>query len=96
LRLRTDPGADFFDFVIPPGSVADGRLVKEVAWPGGLTVVSVRRGRTVTVPTGDTVLSSGDVLTGFASPGARESLAERLAASADPDPVSGIEAECAE
>ena len=89
LRLRTDPGADFFDFVIPPGSVADGRLVKEVAWPGGLTVVSVRRGRAVTVPTGDTVLSSGDVLTGFGSPGARASLAERLAASADPDSVSG-------
>ena len=88
LRLRTDPGADFFDFAIPGGSVADGRLVREVAWPAGLTIVSVRRGTSVTVPDGNTVLNSGDVLTGFGSPAARERLAERLAASADPKGVA--------
>ena len=86
LRLRTHPGADFFDFAIPRGSVADGRLVKEVPWPAGLTVVSVRRGTSVTVPNGNTVLNSGDVLTGFGPPGGRERLAERLSASADPAP----------
>ncbi|MDH3606826.1 MAG: chloride channel protein [Acidimicrobiia bacterium] len=85
LRVRTNPGADFFDFVIPAGSIADGRLVKEVSWPAGLTVVSVRRGTLVTVPNGDTTLVSGDVLTGFGPPGGRERLAERLAASADPE-----------
>lgn len=89
LRRRTDPGADFFDFRIPPGSMADGKYLREVSWPEGCTLVSVRRGRVVYVPTGDTRLVRDDVITAFATPAARAALIDRLNASAD-EPTAEI------
>ena len=59
LAQRTDPGAGYYEFRIPPGSMADGRAIREVAWPEGSTLVSIRRERQVQVPSGDTVLSEG-------------------------------------
>lgn len=82
-RLRTDPGAGFFDFRIPPGSPAGGRLLKEVAWPEGATLVSVRRDRNVMIPSGNTSLAVGDVITAFGTGEARNRLIERLNAGAD-------------
>ncbi len=79
LRVRTRPGANFFEFVVAPGSVADGRPVAEVAWPDGLTLVSVHRDRDVVVPTGPTVLRAGDIVTAFGTPAARERAQMRLA-----------------
>jgi len=70
--------ARFFDLEIPLGSVAEGRVIKEIAIPGGCTVVSVRRGLEVIVPDGNTRLLSGDVITVFARQGSRRQLAERL------------------
>ncbi len=81
LRLRTDPGARFFDFRIPRESMADGRLVKETAWPEGLTLVSVQRGRVVMVPTGNLELVEGDVVTAFGTGAARDRIIERLNAT---------------
>jgi CIC family chloride channel protein len=81
LRLRTDPGARFFEFKIPHLSMADGRLVKETVWPEGLTLVSVRRGRTVMVPTGSLELREGDVVTAFGTEQARSRTIERLNAT---------------
>ena len=81
LRLRTDPGARFFDFKIPSQSMADGRLVKETAWPEGLTLVSVRRDRSVMVPTGNLLLHEGDVVTAFGTELARNRTIERLNAT---------------
>ena len=78
LRARMDPGAEFFFFEIPQGSVADGRSLQEVAWPDGSTLVSIRRGRQVMVPTGTTVLEAGDVVTAFGTPGAEKRLRLRL------------------
>ena len=83
LAQRTQPGAGYFDFRVPPGSIAANRRVSEVAWPESLTLVSVRRGREVLVPTGSTTLLSGDVVTGFGSEGSRRRLIERLNAGAD-------------
>lgn len=85
LRQRTDPGARFFDVSIPPGSIADGRAVREVPWPAGVTVVAVRRDKAVEVPNGDTRLVAGDVITAFAGPGSQERLVQRLSASTPPD-----------
>ena len=82
LRQRIGPGADFFEFAIPAGSVADGRPISEVAWPEGCTLVSVRRARHVMVPAGATLLAAGDVITAFGTPGA----AERVKARLSPDP----------
>jgi len=83
LRRRTEPGSLYYDFRIPPGSVADGKSIKEVAWPEGSTLVSVRRGRDVLVPTGNTVLRAGDVVTAFGTRSSRERMIERLNAAAD-------------
>ena len=41
LRQRTDPGAEYFDFRVPPGSMASSAEVRSVDWCG-CTLVSVR------------------------------------------------------
>lgn len=89
LALRTDPGAGYFEFRIPPGSMADGRAIREVGWPEGSTLVSIRRGREVEVPTGDTVLRSGDVVTAFGTVASKGRMIERLNAGAD-EPTAEI------
>ena len=78
LQVRVASGADFHEIDIPARSVADGRLLKEIPIPGGVTVVSIRRGLKVLVPDGNTRLQSGDQLTVFARPGANLQLFERL------------------
>jgi chloride channel protein, CIC family len=88
LRRRTDPGADYFDFRVPPGSSADGSEVREVDWRG-CTLVSVRRGTEVVVPTGTTRLVSGDVVTAFGTPDSRRALIDALNESAD-EPTAEI------
>jgi CIC family chloride channel protein len=78
LRARVAAGAEFHELEIPAGSVADGRLLKEIPIPSGVTVVSIRRGLQVMVPEGNTRLRSGDRLTVFARPGGNLQLLERL------------------
>jgi len=102
LRRRTQPGAEFFDFRIPPGSLADGKFLREIRWPEACTIVSieirwpeactivsVRRGRVVHVPTGNTRIIRDDVLTAFATPAARVATIERLNATGD-EPTAEI------
>ncbi|MFW2338982.1 MAG: chloride channel protein [Acidimicrobiia bacterium] len=84
-RLWTRPDAEFFEFHIPGGSMADGRQLKEVHWPAGCTLVAIRRGRAVLVPEGDTTLLEGDIVTGFGAPGARSQVLERLRATSHED-----------
>ena len=83
LRQRTDPGAQYYEFRIPQRSIADGKPLREVAWPEGSTLVSIRRGREVIVPTGTTVLRAEDVITAFGTPGSRQRVIQRLDASTD-------------
>ena len=85
-EMFIDDAARFFDIEIPRGSVADGRLIKEIPIPGGCTIVSVRRGPEVVVPNGNTELHSGDVVTVFSARGPRSQLAERLRATAGGQP----------
>ena len=89
LRRRTQPGAEFFDFRIPPGSLADGKFLREIRWPEACTIVSIRRGRVVHVPTGNTRIIRDDVLTAFATPAARVATIERLNATGD-EPTAEI------
>jgi CIC family chloride channel protein len=89
LAQRTDPGAGYYEFRIPPGSMADGRAIREVAWPEGSTLVSIRRDRQVEVPTGDTVLQRVDVVTAFGTVTSKERMIERLNAGAD-EPTAEI------
>lgn len=78
LDQRTDPGAGYYDFRVPSGSIADGKLVRETSWPDGSTLVSVRRMREVLVPTGATRLLAGDVVTAFGTPSSRSEMINRL------------------
>jgi CBS domain-containing protein len=89
LDQRTDPGAGYYDFRVPSGSIADGKLVREVAWPEGSTLVSVRRQRDVLVPTGGTLLEADDVVTAFGTPSSRNEMIERLNAGAE-EPTAEI------
>ncbi|MGH3651056.1 MAG: chloride channel protein [Acidimicrobiia bacterium] len=89
LAQRTQPDTDFFDFRIPLGSMADGRRVRDVTWPEGSTLVSVRRNRDVLVPTGDTELQAGDVVTAFGTDVSRQTMIDRLNAGAD-EPTAEI------
>jgi chloride channel protein, CIC family len=92
LAQRTDPGAGYYDFRIPLGSVADGRRVREVSWPEGSTLVSIRRQRDVLVPAGDTLLLPGDVVTAFGTDVSKRRMIERLNAGAE-EPTAEIELE---
>ena len=82
LAQRTDPGAGYYDFRVPPGSMADGRAIREVSWPEESTLVSVRRDRAVIVPGGDTILFRGDVVTAFGTATSKSKMIERLNAGA--------------
>jgi CIC family chloride channel protein len=83
LSQRTHPDAGYFDFRIPLGSIADGRMVREVSWPEGSTLVSIQRNRKVLVPHGDSLLLAGDVITAFGTPASRQRMIDRLNAGAD-------------
>jgi uncharacterized transporter YbjL len=63
--------------------MADGRAIREVSWPEGSTLVSIRRERDVEVPSGDTVLQGGDVVTAFGTAASKGRMIERLNAGAD-------------
>jgi CIC family chloride channel protein len=89
LAQRVDAGAGYYDFRIPPGSVADGRRVGEVGWPEGSTLVSVRRNREVLVPDGSTVLLADDVVTAFGTGSSKQRMIDRLNSGAD-EPTAEI------
>jgi CBS domain-containing protein len=89
LDQRTDPGAGYYDFRIPVGSIADGKLVRETSWPDGSTLVSVRRMREVLVPTGATRLMANDVVTAFGTPSSRSEMVNRLNAGVE-EPTAEI------
>jgi len=83
LAQRTGAGAGYYDFRVPPGSIADGRAIREVSWPEGSTLVSIRRERDVMVPSGATILHRGDLVTAFGTSTSKERMIERLNAGAD-------------
>lgn len=89
LSQRTHPDAGYYDFRVPLGSIADGRLVREVSWPEGSTLVSIQRNREVLVPHGDSLLLAGDVLTAFGTPASRQRMIDRLNAGAE-EPTAEI------
>lgn len=90
MATRTDPGTKFFDFRVPPGSFADGRPLREISWPEGCTIVSVRRHTDVMVPTGNTLLEADDVITAFGTTRGQNRLIDRLNATGD-EPTAEID-----
>lgn len=88
-RQRIEPDAAYYDFRVPPGSIADHRSVRDIRWPPGSTLVSVRRGMEVLIPDGATELWSGDVVTAFGTNESRQRMIERMNTGAD-EPTAEI------
>ncbi len=83
VRLRRQPGTTFFEIPILRNSPLAGRAVRDLRWPEGATLVSVRRGSSVIIPHGSTMLHVGDVLTLFGTGQAREQIAALMEPTAD-------------
>ncbi len=72
VRLRSQPGAAFFEATILRASPVAAQRVQNVPWPDGAILVSVRRGTSVLIPHGNTMIEPGDRLTFFGTGEARE------------------------
>lgn len=64
------------EVVIQPGALCEGKRVREIAWPDGCVLASLRRGSQIIVPQGETVLKSGDVLAAVSQENDRAALIE--------------------
>lgn len=65
LRQRVQPGATFYEVPVPQGSAAAGRTVRDLDWPDEAVLVSIRRGASVIIPHGDTLIRVNDTITAF-------------------------------
>jgi len=79
VRLGTFTSAQVIELTISPQAACANQRVSAVKWPQECVLASVRRGRQVLIPHGDTLLCSGDVLAIVAENSAREEL-QRLCA----------------
>ncbi|MEN6409762.1 MAG: CBS domain-containing protein, partial [Anaerolineaceae bacterium] len=62
VRLGILSGASVVEVLVEAGSEAAGKRVSELQWSKDCLIASIRRGRTVLLPHGDTMLKSGDIL----------------------------------
>ncbi|MEP7287117.1 MAG: chloride channel protein [Chloroflexota bacterium] len=63
IRLATYSNARVIELRIAPESPVVNQQIRDVKWPGGSIVATIRRRRQVLVPHGDMVLQAGDILT---------------------------------
>ncbi len=68
IKLGAASGAEVFEYTVKSGSEADGKAMAEIDWPKDSLVASVRRGWSLIIPRGDTVLLKGDRLAIVAHP----------------------------
>ena len=74
VKVRTQPGAAFFESTVRRGTPIVGWSVKDVHWPEGAILVSIRRDSSVLIPHGDTILEVGDTITVFGTGESRKEL----------------------
>jgi CIC family chloride channel protein len=84
VRVRTQPGASFFEMEVACGSPLAGSDLRDIPWPKGATLVSVRRGPSVLIPRGYTTIAAGDILTLFGTGESRQELAVGMGPEAEP------------
>lgn len=84
MRVRTQPGAAFFETPVQRGSPIIGSLVKDIRWPEGAVLVSIRRGSSVLIPHGSTGIELGDAITLFGTGESREELGFLMEPAQDP------------
>lgn len=80
-RIRSQPGADFFEVVVPEGSVVANATVADIRWPTNSVLVSIQRGTQVMVPHGDTTIREDDVVIVFGSVEAHSDLVTLIGAT---------------
>lgn len=81
-RLRDLAGVSFLEFTIDDDAPVAGAEIRDVEWPARTVVTSIRRGADVLVPSGATILQSGDHLTVLADPAGVDSVRDLLGGSA--------------
>jgi CIC family chloride channel protein len=76
VRLGSLRGDDVsvLEVTIEPGAACADKLVKDVPWPREGVIASLRRGRHLLIPHGDTRLQASDVLVFVAEGAAREEI----------------------
>jgi len=84
LRRRVQPGATFFEVPVPHGSAAVGKRIKELQWPEEAVLVSIRRGSSVVIPHGDTMIQADDTITAFGSGDSRVAVSYLLEHGPEP------------
>lgn len=62
LGAYTGEGIQVSEIYIEAEAPCTGRKIKEMHWPAGSVIASLRRGGELIVPRGDTVLNAGDIL----------------------------------
>jgi CIC family chloride channel protein len=82
VRLGAYSGVDIEELLVAPGAPCAGKAVKAIPWPPDSILVTLRRGRDVIIPHGDTILQAGDMLVVAAEGEAREAL-QRLCRTPD-------------
>ncbi len=75
-RLGTFSGVDVQELVIQATAACDGQAVRDVAWPRDCVIASVRRGSSLFIPRGETILNAGDVLVFVAEGEARKTVVQ--------------------
>jgi CIC family chloride channel protein len=63
LRAVSDARTRFIEIRLTPDSYATGKNVAKIGLPSSAILVSIRHGRDLLIPRGDTFLSAGDLLT---------------------------------
>lgn len=86
VRLGTFSDLNVVELTIAPSAPCAGARVSAIAWPRDSVIASLRRGRRLLIPHGDTVLQPGDVLIVVAEGEARAA-AERLCMAGEPGPA---------
>ncbi len=84
IRLSTYEGIRVEEVTVQPGAPCAGRRIRDVAWPRDCVITTIRRGRQVIIPNGNTVLQAGDVVVAVAEGQAREDF-RRLCLAEAPD-----------
>jgi CIC family chloride channel protein len=62
-RAVSDARTQFIEILLNSACYASGKTIAEIGLPRSAVLVSIRRGRDLLIPHGDTILQSGDVVT---------------------------------
>lgn len=83
LRVEKATGAHLIEMALTRNDASVGKTLKELALPPDCVIVSILRGRRITVPRGDSRLREGDKIVALATPEAEKILKKYLRRGGD-------------